>query len=137
MKIDARQIPDQGMLLTEEFTSQELDLDTDIIKLQGPVKARAIVTKSYGAVEVVLTLDTSLCLNCSRCLEDIKTGFDRKVQLNYAVDNLDPIIDLDADIREEIILSYPVKPLCKDGCKGLCPKCGKNLNEGGCNCGIT
>ena len=43
-------------------------------------------------------------------------------------------IDLDQDIREEIILDYPIKPLCNPDCKGLCPKCGKNLNEGGCNC---
>jgi uncharacterized protein len=43
-------------------------------------------------------------------------------------------IDLGPDIREEIILDYPVKPLCKPDCKGLCPTCGKNLNEGQCNC---
>ena len=46
-------------------------------------------------------------------------------------------IDLDQDIKEEIILDYPIKPLCNPDCKGLCPKCGKNLNEGGCSCAIT
>ena len=46
-------------------------------------------------------------------------------------------IDLDQDIREEIILDYPIKPLCRPDCKGLCPRCGKNLNEGGCSCGVT
>lgn len=137
MKIDTRQIPDKGLVLTEEFSTQELDLDTELIRLKSPVKAKAIVSKSYDAVEVVLTLSTSLLLCCSRCLEEIETVFDKQVELNYAADKSDPIIDLDADIREEIILSYPDKPLCKEECKGLCPKCGGNLNEGGCNCGIT
>ena len=137
MKIDTRAIPDRGMVLTEEFSPQELDLDIDIVKLKGPVKAKAVVSKSYDAVEVALTLDTSLQLCCSRCLEEMETGFDRYIKLNYAVDKSDPIIDLDADIREEIILNYPVKPLCKEECLGLCPRCGGNLNEGGCNCGTT
>jgi len=137
VKIDTRQIPDGGLVLTEEFSPQELDLDTEIIKIEAPVKAKAVVSKSYDAIEVALTLDTSLRLSCSRCLEEIEVGFDRYVELNYAADKLDPIIDLDADIREEIILSYPVKPLCKEECQGLCPKCGGNLNEGGCNCGTT
>jgi uncharacterized protein len=137
LKIDTRQIPDGGLILTEEFDPQSLDLDTDLIKLKSPVKARAVVSISYDAVDVDLTLAADLSLSCSRCLKDIKFGFNRTVDLNYAADKLNPIINLDADIREEIILSYPVKPLCKENCKGLCPKCGGNLNEGGCNCGTT
>jgi len=137
LKIDTRQIPDKGFTLTEEFSPKELDLDTEIIKLSAPVKAKAVVSKSYNAIGVALTLNTSLLLSCSRCLEEMVSSFNRHVELNYAADKLDPTIDLDPDIREEIILSYPVKPLCKDGCKGLCPECGGNLNEGGCSCGTT
>ena len=137
MKIDTRQILAEGLILTEEFSPEELDLDTGIIKFCSAVKAKALVAKSYDAISVNLTLNATMLISCCRCLEEFKSSFDRQVELNYAADKLNPLIDLDSDIREEIILSYPIKPLCKDDCKGLCPKCGLNLNEGGCNCGST
>ncbi|MDD4894729.1 MAG: DUF177 domain-containing protein, partial [Candidatus Omnitrophica bacterium] len=93
--------------------------------------------KSYDAIAVVLTLSAPMLIRCSRCLEEINSGFNQEFELHYAVDKLEPVIDLDPDIREEIILSYPINPLCDADCKGLCPRCGHNLNEGGCNCGST
>ena len=44
------------------------------------------------------------------------------------------VIDLKDDVRQTILLSVPLKLLCSDSCKGLCPTCGKNLNEGSCMC---
>jgi len=43
-------------------------------------------------------------------------------------------IDLDEYIRDYAVLAVPMKNLCSEDCKGLCSKCGKNLNEGTCNC---
>jgi uncharacterized protein len=43
-------------------------------------------------------------------------------------------INLGAFILSEMVLSLPLRYECKDGCKGLCPDCGKNLNEGDCGC---
>jgi uncharacterized protein len=137
VKIDTRQIPDEGLTLTEEFSPAELDLDTESIKFCGALKAKAVISKSYDAIGVSLSLDAPILVSCSRCLKEINTDFSRQIELNYAADKLEPIIDLDPDIREEIILSYPINPLCSDICKGLCPRCGCNLNEGGCNCGST
>lgn len=137
MRIDTRKIPDQGLVLTEEFNPRDLDLDTEVIKFSGPVKARAAVTKSYAALTIELTLEAPMFVSCSRCLEEINTAFKHAVKLHYAIDKLEPIVDVDPDIREEIILSYPINPLCEETCKGLCPRCGRNLNEGGCNCGTT
>jgi uncharacterized protein len=137
VKIDARQIPDDGLTLIEEFSPDSLDLDTDMIKFLKPVKAVALVRKSYNAVQVALTLSSRINITCARCLKDNEQDFIKRSELNYAVDKSNPDIELDPDIREEIILDYPIKPLCKSDCRGLCPKCGANLNEGGCNCGIT
>ncbi len=44
------------------------------------------------------------------------------------------MLDLTELLRQNILLSMPIKPLCSDECKGLCPTCGRNLNEGPCNC---
>ena len=45
-----------------------------------------------------------------------------------------PVISLAGLLWEEFVLSLPVKPLCRPDCKGLCPQCGKNLNDGTCSC---
>jgi len=137
VRIDTRQIPDEGLTLAEEFSSAELDLDTEIIKFSGPIKAKAVISKSYNAIKVDLSLSAPLLIECSRCLSQTDTIFDKQIVLHYAIDKLEPFIDLNPDIREEIILSYSINPLCKESCKGMCPKCGHNLNEGGCNCGST
>jgi len=134
VKIDTRKIPDEGLTLVEEFSPAKLDLDTEIIKFSGLIKAKAVVAKSYGAVSVNLALEAPMVITCSRCLEEVNTGFNRQLELHYAVDKLEPVIDLDPDIREEIILNYQINPLCNIDCKGLCVKCGGNLNNGSCSC---
>lgn len=44
-------------------------------------------------------------------------------------------VELAEDLRQRLILALPMKVLCREDCKGLCPTCGANLNEGGCSCG--
>lgn len=137
MKIDANQLPFEGLILTEEIQPLELDLDTEIISFSGPIKVRAEVSRITNAITVFLDLSGLMNFTCSRCLENRQALFEKNFRLNYQVNPAQPIINLDPDIREEIILDYAIKPLCKPDCLGLCPKCGENLNEGGCSCGTT
>ena len=44
------------------------------------------------------------------------------------------VVDLDAMLREQILLALPAYPVCGESCKGLCPVCGTNLNERDCRC---
>jgi uncharacterized protein len=144
VKIDITQIPPEGLTLAEEFNPQELELETEIIKFCGPVKAKAEISKIANAVTVYLTLHASIYTSCSRCLDEFESEFKKNIELNYpinpgsigssGVNKGELVIDPAPEIREEIILDYPFKPLCRPDCKGLCPKCGKNLNEGGCKC---
>ncbi len=46
-------------------------------------------------------------------------------------------IDLTPAMREQILLSIPPSPVCREDCKGLCPSCGKDLNDGACGCDRT
>ena len=46
----------------------------------------------------------------------------------------DGMLDIDTPAAEEIVMSLPTRELCREDCKGLCPKCGKDLNEGDCGC---
>ena len=137
MKIDINKIPFEGLILEEEINPSALDLETDTVKFSVPIKIRAGVFKITNAVTVELNLNGLMHLICSRCLYEFDVALKKDLRLNFQADRAEPIIDLDTDIKEEIFLDYPIKPLCNPGCKGLCPKCGKNLNEGGCSCAIT
>jgi len=44
------------------------------------------------------------------------------------------ILDLTEAIRQNAIVAIPMKPLCREDCAGICPKCGKDLNQGECGC---
>jgi len=137
VKIDTNRIPLDGVALEEKVSPAALDLETEMITLRDPITVRADISKITNAVTINLTLEALMYANCSRCMSEFHFDFKENMRLSYQVDKSDPVIDLDPDIREEIILAYPIKPLCKTDCKGLCAKCGKNLNEGGCSCAIT
>ena len=87
-------------------------------------------------------------LNCDRCLKPVATS----VKLDFEREILAPELITDDDIKEdqhfvteyeldveallmeELQLSWPSKILCSEECKGICKKCGRNLNEGTCEC---
>ncbi|SCL83314.1 YceD family protein [Sporanaerobacter sp. PP17-6a] len=86
---------------------------------------------------------------CARCLKEFVKEIDipvsgKLIESNKKMipdgDGEEPIyysgnsVDLTEFIISSIIVSLPMKSLCRSDCKGLCPKCGKNLNEGNCNC---
>lgn len=137
MKIEVNRIPDGGLALEEFVSASELDLETDDVKFDGPVRIGANVYRITNAVTVKLSVSARLKMNCGRCLDDFKTELNKDFEMSYPVEKSEPVIYLNTDIREEIMLDYPIKPLCKADCKGLCLKCGGNLNEGGCSCATT
>ena len=93
--------------------------------------------------------DISVDIPCARCLENVRyrfhLDFERRVDLGRPDAELTEGIDesnyidgyhLDADLLlyNGMLTEWPSKVLCREDCKGLCPVCGKNLNEGGCTC---
>jgi len=90
---------------------------------------------------------------CDRCVTQFVTPLTPKYQMYYVLDQagaerFDPadvqvmapgltVIDITEDVRQTVLLSVPLKRLCRPGCRGLCPECGKNLNEGPCGCKVT
>lgn len=146
MKVNINQIPAEGLSLTEKVEASALDLETETVKFSGPISIRAGFTRVTNVVSVEASLEATMRMSCSRCLEEFDAPYSKDVRLNYRVGGDSPqqgagrpdlTIEIDDDVRGEMILDYPIRPLCKPDCKGLCPKCGKNLNEGGCSCGTT
>jgi uncharacterized protein len=136
MKIQLNQIPAQGLVLKEEVGALELDLGPDILNLHGPLQILAKVSRISNAVSVDIELSGEFRENCSRCLEEFNVPFRKRSQFNYPVSATDFAIDLNEDIREELVLDYPLQPICRPDCQGLCVYCGKNQNEGKCGCQV-
>jgi uncharacterized protein len=111
-----------------------LDLDSKEIQFKKPIEIEVKVTKIASSVTVDANLLTEAELVCSRCLETFTTRINKKKRFNYSISNDNPVVDVSEDVRQELILDYPIKILCKVDCKGLCSKCGKNLNQGTCSC---
>jgi uncharacterized protein len=83
-----------------------------------------------------------LGLTCGRCLEGFAAPMAADFDLLLApgpqpqgpAEEELSVVDLEAILREQIILMLPLKPLCAESCQGLCPRCGANLNREACNC---
>ena len=133
MKIYIDQIPESGLELSESCEPSNLDLNRADIKFSEPINLSAQVTKGTNVISVNLKINGMMYLNCGRCLEEFVHPLSRKVNLNITIENKSEI-DITDNLREEVVLSYPLKPLCRPDCLGLCPGCGQNLNQGKCNC---
>jgi len=134
MKININQIPPEGIKLEEELLPAGLEIESEGIEYLAPVKIRAEISKITNVVVGKLFFETKAKMICSRCLEGFEFVIKKDFPLDYALGNVDLFIDFNPDIRQEIILGLPFKPLCKADCRGLCAKCGKNLNLSKCNC---
>ncbi len=134
MKLNAQRIGAEGWRQQEEIDPKELDLDVDLMIVEDKVIADVIANKYTNTINVEINLTGSFKIICCRCLCEVKKKFEKSFNANYTVDRNNYIIDLNPEIRENIILDYPVNPLCHLECKGICQKCGADLNKEKCTC---
>jgi uncharacterized protein len=149
MKILISDVVEEGIDVEFEET-----INKDELKLLLPVKASVHIEKVKEEVLVRGSLSTSLELECSRCLKNFVE--DRNVAMNVVFhpveelrgeekheikrDELDmgfyrgDTLDLRDLLEEQILFTIPMKPLCSEGCKGICPQCGTDLNTASCTC---
>lgn len=112
----------------------------------SPVTLNGRITNSAGVVSICATAHVTFVAPCDRCAKIVNKNYCVPVEhilvtsiQNEDIDN-DYILvqNMKLDIRslvlEDIYLFLPSKYLCKDDCKGLCPKCGANLNDTNCEC---
>ena len=146
----------------EEFQPDAIDLGTEVrartpIHSEGRaelIEERHSKHKVLQDIRLVGDYSTSLELNCARCLDvvvrDIAKGFDLLYRPHGSDAGRDEltVTQAEADIgyykgdgllledvlREQVLLAVPIKVVCSEQCKGLCPRCGRNLNHEGCTC---
>ena len=115
---------------------------------KSPVELKA-QNEGHSVVNLSGHVDVTIDIPCSRCLTSVPTrlafDFSQKVDFEKLkaeqLDDLDETsfmeessLDVDRFVYNEILMRFPMKTLCREDCKGLCLKCGKNLNEGECGC---
>jgi len=141
--------------LTEIFPP--LAFGDEKIPYAQPVRVFLTITNCGSGLLLEGMVKTALILTCSRCLEPFIHDLEIPLRLEFR--NLDRVTrasDFEAEARdaddmnyyheedatieiqlgviETILIHHPMKPLCNENCQGLCPVCGKNLNQGSCEC---
>lgn len=154
MKIKTEDIPDSGLSLDVSEDGEALarlagELDFSI---PSPVTGHIELTRSDGGVYVSGELRARIMLVCSRCLKEFDRTLDIPVSIFYTcyaeAEREKELTAADMDVSylpggeldtaevllSQVCLEAPMKPLCKDDCKGICQKCGADLNAGKCGC---
>jgi uncharacterized protein len=160
MRLELSHIRQPETDFTKVFQPAEAQGEDEEYRVTAPVELRMVIHKDHDRFRLVGSVKTELELACSRCLEPFTMPIDRDFDLRYlpagAVDGAqdgdedegdevedddvavtfyrDEQIDLNELLREQFYLALPMKPLCKEDCKGICPQCGTNRNAAPCDC---
>lgn len=159
--IALNEIDPQGLSLTvsdEEIWKAPMEEYHLSCRMVEPVVAEVFVLPQQDGCLLRGTIRGVVAMPCNRCMEEtlvvLNQSFDEFEEypgidgtepeeedpaelLDECVVTMEgsaPFLDLASLLWEEFSLALPVKPLCKPDCRGLCPVCGKNLNEGACSC---
>jgi uncharacterized protein len=135
MRVDLGRIAAEGERLTGEIPSESLDLHDPDIGLLGPVVWDVFAVRIFDELLVDGSLKVLVRFRCGRCGEVFESevadpGFHYDCGIEKGVE----FVDLTEEIRESILLAFPVHPVCRPDCRGLCPRCGANRNRGSCRC---
>jgi DUF177 domain-containing protein len=159
LHIDIRRIPPEGLDIDEALDPAVVRLEADdevSLKPGGRFRAHVEVVDEK-TVHVRGRLDAAVQIDCARCLGRYDVQLGQELDLFYLpravaepeaeeeeveLSDRDVVVgyydadrlDLGEAVREQILLGLPLKPLCREDCQGLCPRCGKDRNLGPCGC---
>lgn len=163
MRIQIERIKDQGLVLEliskpESFPVLAAMTQSRECEFHAPIRTSLKAIRIGDMVEVEGTIDTIVRLTCGRCLINFEIPLNTPFTLTYVQqapginrnperDNVElgvedvgliyfegEEIDLQDGIQEHVVMMLPLRALCRETCKGLCQKCGADLNAGDCGC---
>jgi uncharacterized protein len=165
LQINIHKITNKGLLL--EFQEKANDwsiiaglLDNGILHFINPLKVYIRAIRIQDIIEIEGRMHNRVGLHCSRCLSPFTMPLSTEFELTYTknlperethdkeeielqAEEMRMIrlegdtIDLRKAVQDQIVMSLPLQPLCSPDCRGLCPRCGTNLNEDDCGCDRT
>ncbi len=159
MKFNIKDISPEGRQVSRQYDAGEVRrmlIQSELQPLDRPCElmVELFMIKSGDAIHVQGTASGSFWLACGRCLGPSEVTFDdAKVRMTFLpppteveqeleldLDDLDTAahdgveVDLEPLLREQLVLAIPIKPVCSEQCKGICPTCGADLNRSDCGC---
>jgi uncharacterized protein len=153
LTVDLSRLERQGRLRVEADLPPDFPLwEEGDVQLDGPLAVRLEASRAGRDLLVRGRLSGQVIINCRRCLEPVRQQIDDEVSFLFraGIDRLTAEreevyalpegvreVDLTDAIREHLVLSVPRFVVCREECRGLCPRCGINLNDGTCTCEET
>lgn len=154
MIIKLSEIEDKLVLKGEMTNLAFNNVEEREFTLESPVHFELLVTKLDDGIRIAGPVKGAVTMACSRCLEEFSCAIDTYLDIKLAPKGLIPQvadaelrpddldvyyfegddIDLDPFVYDEVLLSVPFRPLCREDCEGLCQACGKNRNIEPCSC---
>lgn len=162
LRIHLEQLKEKSLSLEVESPADRFPVLRQMVRdgeceFAAPIHVRFKAARIGEMVEVDGEFRTSVQLPCGRCLKQFLSPLQAAFSLTYmqetsaaegggskraAADAEDAgimgfrgeTIDVRDGIQEQVILSLPLRPLCGEACRGLCPQCGADLNQGPCSC---
>lgn len=134
-KIRVKDIRSEGLQVSDTILPTTIGLKKeDCLSFTEPLEITAELERIDSSVLADTDVHGHYESFCSRCLEPIISDWHNHFQLDFEVDKNTEFIDLEDDIRQEILVSLPTQVWCKKDCQGLCKSCGANLNKEKCRC---
>ena len=135
LTIDVARLDRDGEEVDGVLDDAVLDLHDEYLRPFAGIRYRLFVQLAGRELLARGELEQDFEAVCSRCGAD----FDFTVTVpdflaSFETDEKTEIVDLTDELRQSIILALPTYPVCRADCRGVCPTCGKNLNEGPCAC---
>jgi uncharacterized protein len=154
MEINLHQLPEGQTRLDLEVAPGSIGLAPQDATLEGPLQVRLSLDRRGDEIWIRGTVHAIALQECSRCLVE----FSQILELDFevfcaklptartvspkALDEEDGgvhfhdgrVLTIDSEIREAVLLGLPMRPLCRETCAGLCPRCGEDRNQGPCRC---
>ena len=131
MKIYANRIPDEGLELSAAYDPAKLQMDRADVHVAGLVQLSGRATLEGRELFISAEVEYRLELTCARCLAPVAADASRSLLLHFDTTQ-QLVVDITQDVRQEVMLDYPMTALCRPECRGLCAVCGANLNDGPC-----
>lgn len=135
MKIDIGRIGEEGERVVGEIAADVLDVREPGLAVLSPIACKLTAVRVFDELLVDGAVRVRMRFVCSRCDEPFETDVEEpKFHYDCRIEKGVEFVDLTGEIRESILLTFPVHPVCRSDCRGLCPQCGANRNRKPCRC---
>ncbi len=134
IKISVRDIPSSGLEIDQSIPKEGIGLSSEEVDIRSLLNVKARLEKVDNTIIANTHIKAEFGYMCARCLEELSSSEERSYIFDFELGPTVEYVDLGEEIRQEIIMSNPAKVLCSKDCKGICAKCGANLNIEQCKC---